>query len=96
MQKRRPLPLVRVCYPTVCLCGVVQPANILLAAGGSPKITDFGVSRSLVETMSRRNTAAGTTLFMAPEVAVHSLKQAGVLFDAYTVTADIWSLGVTL
>jgi serine/threonine-protein kinase 24/25/MST4 len=73
----------------------LQPANILLAADGTPKITDFGVSRSLTATMSRRLTGVGTLHFMAPEVAVHTDDDAEVVFDAYTVTADIWSFGVT-
>jgi serine/threonine protein kinase len=75
---------------------VLQPSNILFAADGTPKIADFGASRSLSVTMSRRLTGVGTLHFMAPEVAVHVDDDAEELFDAYTVAADIWSIGVTL
>ena len=74
---------------------MVQPGNILLAGDDTPKITDFGVSRSLAGTMSRRYTAAGTTHLMAPEVAVHTDDEPEEMFDAYEVAADIWSFGVT-
>jgi len=64
----------------------VKAGNILLNHEGKAKIGDFGVSTTLVNTYSKKNTVSGTPYWMAPEVLSNS---------SYNKKADIWSLGIT-
>ncbi|KNC96076.1 STE/STE7/MEK1 protein kinase [Spizellomyces punctatus DAOM BR117] len=64
----------------------IKPANLLLNRLGEVKISDFGVSKDLVE--SAALTFTGTQGYMAPERSCASMP--------ITVISDIWSLGVTL
>lgn len=67
----------------------VKPQNVLLNGGGTAKVTDFGIARSLdVEHgMTQTGTVLGTSNYIAPEQA------SGQPVDAYT---DVYSLGVVL
>ena len=65
----------------------VKAANLLLMAGGSLKLADFGVSVQLSNTLSMRSTAIGTPHWMAPEV---------IQEGEYSALADVWSLGITV
>ena len=66
----------------------LKPANIMLDAEGTAKITDFGVAQVVRETMSRVSLSetAGTLLYMSPEVleGAHN-----------TVLSDQYALGIT-
>jgi len=64
----------------------IKAGNILLNDQGDVKIADFGVSKQLGSTISKRNTVIGTPLWMSPEVIQ------GIPYDN---RADVWSLGIT-
>ena len=66
----------------------VKSANILVnVQRGLVKLTDFGASRQLSDTLKKCNTLIGSPYWMAPEVLLRS---------DYDGQADIWSLGITL
>jgi serine/threonine protein kinase len=66
----------------------VKPANVLIAADGTAKLVDFGISRALGDgTMTGSEILVGTPAYLAPEVA--SGEQAGF-------SSDVFSLGATL
>ena len=66
----------------------VKSANILINVQRCQiKLTDFGASRQLSDTLRKCNTLIGSPYWMAPEV---------LLRDDYDGKADIWSLGITL
>ncbi|CAI2167468.1 529_t:CDS:2 [Funneliformis geosporum] len=63
----------------------IKPSNILVTRRGEIKICDFGVSGKLVASMAE--TFLGTSYYMAPE-RIRGLP--------YKVSADVWSLGLTI
>jgi formylglycine-generating enzyme required for sulfatase activity/predicted Ser/Thr protein kinase len=68
----------------------LKPGNVLLAADGTPKVTDFGLARRVDASGETRTGAIlGTPAYMAPEQAEGHGKQAGP-------AADLWALGVIL
>ncbi|CAD6583755.1 MAG: Protein kinase C signaling pathway involved MAPKK protein [Cyphobasidiales sp. Tagirdzhanova-0007] len=63
----------------------IKPSNILVARSGLIKLCDFGISGELINSMA--GTFCGTSYYMAPE---------RIRGSRYTITADIWSLGLTI
>jgi serine/threonine-protein kinase len=67
----------------------VKPQNVLLNGDGEPKVTDFGIARSLdVEHgVTQTGTVLGTSNYLSPEQASGK---------PVTPTTDVYSLGVVL
>jgi serine/threonine-protein kinase len=67
----------------------VKPQNVLVAADGSAKVTDFGIARSLdVELgITQTGTVLGTSSYLSPEQASGK---------PVTPATDVYSLGVVL
>lgn len=63
----------------------IKPQNILLDTQGQVKLCDFGVSGEVVNSLA--TTFTGTSYYMAPE---------RIQGQPYTVTSDVWSLGLTI
>ncbi len=65
----------------------MKPSNILMNRNGEFKITDFGVSAELDNTMEECATFVGTVTYMSPE------RLSG---ERYSFASDIWGLGISL
>ena len=66
----------------------VKPGNVLVAADGRIKLTDFGIARNVSDaSMTRTGMTLGSPAYIAPEVASGR---------AVTPAADLWGLGATL
>eukprot|EP00164_Ancoracysta_twista_P001832 GFYU01002408.1.p1 GENE.GFYU01002408.1~~GFYU01002408.1.p1 ORF type:complete len:376 (-),score=40.54 GFYU01002408.1:276-1403(-) len=65
----------------------IKPHNFLINADGEVKISDFGISAQLDNTLDKCETFVGTTLYMSPE------RLEG---DEYSYASDIYSLGLTI
>lgn len=63
----------------------IKPSNILFDRSGNIKLCDFGVSGEVVNSLA--TTFVGTQYYMAPE---------RIMGKPYTMSSDIWSLGLTL
>lgn len=63
----------------------LKPANILLANSGEVKLSDFGISRQLENTMAVAGTFCGTAQYMSPE---------RIVGDGYSYPADVWCVGL--
>lgn len=65
----------------------VKPANVLLAADGTPKLADFGIAAARDADAETLPTRSGTSGFWAPEQARG---------EPATVGSDLYGLGATL
>ena len=64
----------------------IKPQNIFLSNNGCIKLGDFGVSKTLNNTLEKAKTFVGTVYYLPPEIIEEK---------NYSYTADIWSLGIT-
>src|SRR5439155_19587764 len=71
----------------------LKPGNILLAADGTPKVTDFGLAKRLDSSAGLTRTGAGfgTPSYMAPDQA-DSCKTVGPAADTYALGAILYEL----
>ena len=65
----------------------VKPSNLLVDKRGRVKISDFGVSGQLANSVTKCNSWVGTVTYMSPE----RIGGLGYGFDS-----DVWSLGLSL
>ncbi|KAH9254839.1 hypothetical protein BASA81_007089 [Batrachochytrium salamandrivorans] len=65
----------------------IKPQNILINSLGQVKLTDFGVSKELMNTVAMGKTYVGTFKYMAPERLMN---------QPHNFASDIYSLGIVL
>src|SRR5262249_31799811 len=72
----------------------LKPANVLLCGDGEPKITDFGLAKSLGSEsgLTRPESVLGSPSYMAPEQALGHARQAGRAADIYALGAILYEL----
>lgn len=63
----------------------IKPANVLLDSRGDVKLSDFGITKVLDQTMA--STSVGTQVYMSPERCD---------VGSYSLPADVWSLGMVV
>jgi tetratricopeptide (TPR) repeat protein len=77
----------------------LKPANVLLAADGTPMLLDFHLAREpLAAGVARHEWLGGTPVFMAPEQAraLTAIEQGAPIPDPVDARADIYALGLLL
>jgi hypothetical protein len=71
----------------------LKPGNVLFAAGGAPKVTDFGLAKKLDQAgQTRTGAVVGTPSYMAPEQARGEGKGVGPSADVYALGAILYEL----
>jgi NIMA (never in mitosis gene a)-related kinase 1/4/5 len=65
----------------------LKSGNIFLTKSGMVKLGDFGISKSLENTLDKAKTVIGTPYYLSPEI---------IMNKPYSFQSDIWSLGVLL
>ena len=72
----------------------LKPGNILLAADGTPKVSDFGAAKSLGDDsgFTKTDSIMGSPGYMSPEQAEGKNKNVGPLADVYALGAILYEL----
>jgi serine/threonine-protein kinase len=69
----------------------LKPSNVLLAADGTPKVTDFGLAKRLDEPgLTASDAVMGPPCYMAPEQARGRSKDVGPAADVYALGAILY------
>jgi len=63
----------------------LKPSNLLINSNGQVKLTDFGVSRALANSIAMCDTFVGTFKYMSPE---------RIQSHQYSYSSDVWSAGL--
>lgn len=72
----------------------LKPANILISANGTPKVTDFGLAKELVDSNqsdTKTGTVMGTPSFMSPEQAQGRIRDLTSATDQYSLGAVLYA-----
>jgi serine/threonine protein kinase len=72
----------------------LKPANVLMADDKTPKLTDFGLAKSLHgdSGLTRSETILGSPSYMAPEQADGRAREVGPAADIYSLGAILYEL----
>jgi mitogen-activated protein kinase kinase 1 len=65
----------------------IKPCNILLNSKGFVKISDFGVSGIMKNSLDSKHTLVGTYIYMSPE---------RIEAQQYSFNSDVWSVAISL
>jgi serine/threonine protein kinase len=71
----------------------LKPANLMVNQGGDLKVSDFGIARSLADsitTLTREQGKSGTLVYMSPQQLVG--ERASHLDDIYSLGATVYEL----
>lgn len=74
----------------------LKPGNVLIAVGDQPRVTDFGLAKSLLDSASREELTEsgqilGTPSYMSPEQAAGRHQLVGVSSDIYSLGAILYA-----
>jgi len=65
----------------------IKPSNILINSKGQVKISDFGVSSIVLDSLKGKETLVGTYNYMSPE---------RIRMNNYSFVSDVWSIAMSL
>ncbi|MCE9563778.1 MAG: protein kinase [Planctomycetes bacterium] len=71
----------------------LKPQNVLLAADGAPKVTDFGLAKRVGggSDLTASGAVLGTPSYMSPEQAAGKVKEVGPAADIYALGAILYA-----
>jgi serine/threonine protein kinase len=72
----------------------IKPSNILIQRSGQPKLADFGLAKSVLdsEKLSKSGDLIGTPRYMAPEQALAEAEQIDARADVYSLGAVMYEM----